>query len=161
MTTTHWWQVSTIETSSEQWSCCWPVTSVLQVEIKFETIRAQISAVILSWIQTKKFQVSSVPPDKIIVLAPPTKRKHPAPPQRCSKQAQHTSKNERLVLLSNKVKARIPALPYFQLLPHAALQQRSTAHCPRNKRLLLLSKEASLFHSSYVIMLLAIQLIIM
>ena len=45
-------------------------------------------------------------------------------------------------------------LSYIQLLPHAALQQKSTAHCPRKERLLLFSSRASLFHSSSVTMLL-------
>ena len=114
--------------------------------------------------------------DKIIVLAPPTKRKHPAPPPVLQQTSPaHFPRNERLVLLSqserktpisynlqqtspanerllllNKAKGtlgeeakpRISALPYIQLLPHAALQQKSTAHCPKNECLLLLSNKA-------------------
>ena len=108
--------------------------------------------------------------DKIIVLAPPTKRKHPAPPPVLQQTSPaHFPRNERLVLLSqserktpisynlqqtspanerllllNKAKGTLgeEALPYIQLLPHAALQQKSTAHCPKNERLLLLSNKA-------------------
>ncbi len=45
--------------------------------------------------------------DKIIVLAPPTKRKHPAPPPVLQQTSPaHFPRNERLVLLYNKAKGR-------------------------------------------------------
>ncbi len=68
--------------------------------------------------------------DKIMVLAPPTKRKHLAPPPVCSKQAQHTSQEKSGWYYSHKVKGR--HLSYN-------LQQIS----PANKRVLYYTLEQS------------------
>ena len=71
--------------------------------------------------------------DKIIVLAPPTKRKHPAPPPVLQQTSPaHFPRNERLVLLSQS--ERKTPISYN-------LQQTS----PANERLLLFFPKDSVF----------------